>query len=299
MLSARGRVRLAAALSLLVMASCAAPSPTPSVVPSASPSPAEGSASPSIEPSASASASASAQATAPTASLPVYGFQDILQIEVDRLPVRVAPLSHMPLATGWRDGTTEIGDVRLDTGDFVSVDLGPLHVGDTTWYRVRPAENAQLDVSSVVWDTKFDGPNGVEAGWIAAAEGDEERVSLFQEAVHEPFLDGLPLLVSATGDLETETFEGYDRYLIEWAYASVDEQPEHCGFYVALVTPDRTASFVILDQGYSGVGAFHEGVAEIGGGDGVPVVGEDFVPVFLLTASECTWSIRLEGVPHG
>ena len=295
MVTERAGGRLAV-LGILVLASCASPpSPTPSVAPTLSASPAEGSSAPTTEPPSSASP----EATTPASSLPQYAFQDILQIEVDRLPVRVAPLSHMPLATGWRDGTTEVGDVRLDTGDFVSVDIGPLRIGDTTWYRVRPAENGQLDVSSIVWDTKFDGPNGVEPGWIAAAVGDEVRVSLYEEAAHEPFLEGLPLLASATGDLDTDTFEGYDKYLIEWAYASVDEQPDQCGFFVALVTPDRSASLVLLDQGYSGVGAFHEGIAEIGAGDGVPVVGEDLVPLFLVVASGCTWSIRVEGVPHG
>jgi hypothetical protein len=279
---------------MLVLASCTA-TPTPTANPSASVRPAEESSAPTTEPSSPASPEATAQAF----SLPQFGFQDILQIEIDRLPVRVAPLRHMPLATGWRDGTTEIGDVRLDAGDFVSVDLGPLRIGDTTWYRVRPAEDGQLDVSSIMWDTKFDGPNGVEPGWIAAAVGDEARVSLYEEAAHEPFLEGLPLLASAVGDLETDEFEGFDKYLVEWAYASVDEQPQQCGFYVALVSPDRSASLVLLDQGYSGVGAFHEGIAEIGAGDGRPVVSEDFAPLFLLVASGCTWSIRLEGVPHG
>lgn len=290
----------AIALSLLVLASCASP-PTPTPEPSASdaaPS-AETSHAPVSSPSTSASASASAPSPTPASGSPEFGFEDILRIEVDRLAVRVAPLSHMPLATGWQDGITDVGDVRLDSGDFVSVDLGPLRIGDTSWYRVRPAENGQLGVSSVVWDTKFDGPNGMEPGWIAAVAGDEERVSLEAAAVHEPFLDGLPLLVSAVGDLESDTFEGYDKYLIEWAYASVDEQPEHCGFYVALVTPDRSASLILLDQGYSGVGAFHDGIAEIGGGDGVPLVGDDFMPLFLVVASQCAWSVRIEGVPHG
>lgn len=250
-------------------------------------------------PTTEPSSSTSPVPTAPATTLPQYGFEDILEIEVDRLPVRVAPLSHMPLATGWRDGVTEVGDVRLDIGDLVSVDLGPLRIGDTTWYRVRPAEDGQLGVTSVVWDTKFDGPNGVEPGWIAAAVGEEARVSLYQEAAHEPFLEGLPMLVSATGDLDTDTFEGYDKYLVEWAYATVDEQPDPCGFFVALVTPDRSASLVLLDQGYSGVGAYHEGIAEIGAGDGVPVAGEELGPLFLVVASGCTWSIRLEGVPHG
>jgi hypothetical protein len=280
-------------LCLLILASCTSTkTPTPS--PSASAPPAEGSS----EPSAEASSSASPEASAPSAVLPQYRFEDILQIEVDRLPVHVAPLSRMPLATAWLDGSTEVGDVRLDAGAFVSVDLGPLQIGDTTWYRVRPAENGQLDVSSVVWDTKFDGPNGIEPGWIAAAVGDEERVSLFEEAVHDSFLEGLPLLASAVGDLETDTFEGYDKYLIEWAYATVDEQPAQCGFYVALLNTDRSASLVVLDQGRAGVGAFHEGIAEIGSGDGVPVVGEVFAPLFLLVASGCAWSIRLDGEPH-
>lgn len=225
-----------------------------------------------------------------------FAFEDILVVEASSVPVRIAPLATVPLATGWQDGLTDIGEVMLRTGDYVSVDLGPLHIGDTAWYRVLPAENGVLHAGSMMWDVRLDGPNGVEAGWIAAAVGADANVSLQQAAAEESGLDGLPLLASATGDLESDTFQGLERYLVEWAYASLDGQPTQCGFYVALVTEDRSASLVVIDRGHTGVGAYHEEIAEFGAGDGRPVVGEIFGPLFLSVASGCTWSIRVQGL---
>lgn len=219
-------------------------------------------------------------------------------MDVDTLPVRVAPLPSMPLATGWQDGVTDIGEVRLHEGDYVSVDLGPLRIGDTTWYRVLPAENAQLHASTVVWDTSFDGPNTGEAGWIAAAIGGEANVSLHEPTDPESPLEGLPLLLSATGDHESGLIEGSDEYFIEWAYASTDGQPAPCTFYVALITEDRTASVVILDLGHMSVGAYHDGAAAFGPGDGQPVVGDGFVPLVVYVASGCTWSLSVQAVSN-
>jgi hypothetical protein len=234
----------------------------------------------------------------PPSDLAGFEFEDILRVEVDALGVQVAPLTHMPLATGWQDGITDIGEVRLNTGDYVSVELGPLRIGDTTWYRVLPAENAELHASTVWWDTKFDGPDDVEPGWIAAAIGDDAFVTLQQSTEPESFLDGLPLLASGAGDYESGPIEGSDLYVIEWAYVADDGQPAQCGFTVSMAAGDSAAEVVILDLGRTGVGAYHDGAAEIGAGNRTPVVGDDFSPLLLRISSGCSWTVRLQGVPH-
>jgi hypothetical protein len=55
-----------------------------------------------------------------------FGFSDILRVEVNGLAVRVSPTLSSPLA----QGIERAGDVRLDAGDYVSVELGRLAIGD-------------------------------------------------------------------------------------------------------------------------------------------------------------------------
>jgi hypothetical protein len=282
------------------MGCSADPTATPSVSPRSPAASAQASVQPSPEESGPAESSSPSPSTAPSAQAggPAFEFEDILRVDVETLPVRVAPLPSMPLATGWRDGVTDIGEVRLREGDYVSVELGPLRIGDTTWYRVLPAENAQLHASTVIWDTSFDGPTSAEAGWIAAAIGPEANVSLHESTDPQSSLEGLPLLMSGTGDVESGPIEGSDRYFIDWAYASTDGQPAPCTFYVALVTEDRSASVVILDLGHTSVGAYHDGAAEFGPGDGQPVVGDEFVPLVVHVASGCAWSLSVQPVSN-
>lgn len=228
-------------------------------------------------------------------TLGAFGYEDILRVEVDGLAVRIAPFSHMPLATGWEDGTRNIGEVRLSAGDYVSVDLGPLQIGETTWYRVWPAENAQLHYSTLWWDTKNDGANPVEPGWVAAAVGDDAYLSLHAHTAREPWLDGLPLLLSGTGDYESDAFEGFDLYSIDWAYV-IDEQLAPCDLTASIANIDGSESMVVVDS--STIGAYQEGADGIGAGDRAPVVGTDFVSLVLRISSGCEWTLRLEALPH-
>jgi hypothetical protein len=199
----------------------------------------------------------------------------------------------MPLATGYRDGTN-IGDVRLNAGDYVSVELGPLTLGDTTWYRVWPAEGGQLHYSSVWWDTKGDGGNPVEPGWIATDIGTTSHVSLATDSEREPWLDGLPLLLAGTGPFETAPFEGTDYYSVDWVYA-IDDQLAPCEFTVEMVSADRSSVEVVSS---STIGAFESGSTRAGRADGTPVVGAELGPLVLRISSGCEWVVRVEGVPH-
>jgi hypothetical protein len=128
--------------------------------------------------------------------------------------------------------------------------------------------------------------------------GDEALVTLHESTEREPFLDGLPMLASGAGAYESGLFDGFDLYLIEWAYAADDGQPAQCGFTVSMAATDSNAEVVILDLGRTGVGAFHSGAAEIGAGVGAPVVGDSFSPLLLHISSGCSWTIKLQGVPH-
>lgn len=219
----------------------------------------------------------------------------ILRVAVNRLAVRVAPYTNMPLATGWTLDGKSIGEVRLNVGDYVSVDLGPVKIGDTTWYRVWPAEGGQLHYSTVSWDTKNNGSNPVEPGWVAAAVGDVAYLTLHEGVEPDPTFSGLPLLVSGTGGYLSGPLESTDLFVLQWVYL-IDGQTAPCDFTVTLAPDGGGEEVVAVDT--STVGFFEESRVVLGAGDGTPIVGTGFEPFRLGVTSGCEWSLRLEPQPH-
>lgn len=240
-------------------------------------------------PSPSPSLGASPSEPEPDGSLlEGFGWNDILRVEVNGLAVRRAPYTHIPLAIGYRLDGTSTGEVRLNAGDFVSVDLGPVQIGDTTWYRVWPAEGGQLNYSSVWWDTQNNGPNPVEPGWVAASVGTDSYLTLHEAFEDDPQSSGLPatLLVSGIGDYLSEPQDGFDLYWLRWAYL-IDEQGAPCEFSVTLV-PVGGAGLLAVSE--SLIGAFEEG--------STPVMRESFDPYQLAVSSDCEWTLRLQPGGH-
>jgi len=128
-----------------------------------------------------------------------FHLDDILRVEVNSLAVRVKPYTSVPLATGSTfDGTklNSIGPVRLNVGDYVSVELGPVKIGDTTWYRVWPAEGGRLHYGLTSWDTNGQVDDGTEPAWVAASVGSDVYLTLHEAAHPEPWMSGLPLLAA-------------------------------------------------------------------------------------------------------
>ena len=284
----RTSVVAAVCTSVLLLACESVASPS-----SQSPTPAPSAiSSPTMEPTLTPSTS---ETTASGEILNGFGLNDILRVDVNRLAVRVAPYTDMPLATGWTLDGTSTGDVRLNIGDFVSVDLGPVKIGDTTWYRVWPAEGGQLMYSTVWWDTKDNGANPVEPGWIAAAVGPDVYLTLHEAFHAEPWLSSLPLLASGTGDYDSGPLEGFDLFQLRWIYL-IDDQIAPCDFRVALEPVAGGEEVVAVET--STLGAFEEGSVGLGNGDRTPVVGEGFEPFKLRVATGCEWSLLLEPQAH-
>jgi hypothetical protein len=284
----------ATGVSILLVACTAVASPTTSPV---SAEPTESSA-----PSASAAASPS-QGAASGELLEGFAWNDILRVEVNALAVRVGPYTDLPLATAYTwDGATltfqAIGEVTLNAGDFVSVDLGPIQIGDTTWYRVWPAEGGQLHYSTVNWDTKNNGGNPVEPGWVAASVGPDIYMTLHQAFEHDPFATGgLPptLLVSGIGDYVSGPIEAHDLFVLSYVYV-IDDQLAPCDFTVTVEPVAGGEGVVVVSK--STIGAFEEGGEGLGTGDRTPVVGEAFEPFHVRVSSGCEWSLRLEAAGH-
>jgi hypothetical protein len=245
----------------------------------------------SVEPTESLAPSP-ARSASPSPGTPIgdvlegFGWNDILSVEVNDLAVRRAPYTSMPLATGHTLDGASIGEVRLDAGDYVSVDLGPVQIGDTTWYRVWPAEGGQLHYSTVSWDTQNNGAIG--PGWVAASVGPNIYLALHQAFESDPGATGLPhtLMVSGTGDYLSAPQDGFDYFGLYWVYL-IDDQGAPCDFVV-------TVGPVGDGQGVVAVSKSLEGAFE----EGQTTVNRDFAPYQLAVASGCEWSLRLEQFGH-
>jgi hypothetical protein len=272
---------VAALLVAALLAGCTSPTPSPSA------------SAPNLVPSPSSSASPS-DAASPSAAelggqlLEGFGYTDVLQVDVDGLAVRTAPDVNAPLATGHRVDGTSIGDVRLNRGNVVRVDLGPFQIGETTWYRVWPAE-APSGLTTISWDTNGTVPNPVEPGWVAASVGTAEYLSLHEAADLDPDTTGglpLPLLISGIGDYLSEPQDGFDLYLLFWALA-IDDQAAPCDFTVTLVPGGGSGGDTAVDV--SLVEAFEEGQVQ---------VNRSPEPYQLAVSSGCEWSLVLEALGH-
>ena len=167
------------------------------------------------------------------------------------------PKPQSPLAQGIKrvthdtapDTLTSAGDVRLEAGDYVSVDLGPLAIGDVVWYRVWPAEDAQLHYSTLWWDTNGDDPvGGVNPGWVASSVGEDQYLTLYRPTDPSEYeawsAEGpMTLMASGTGNYVSEPYVQHDLFDFEWA-AAVDDQSAPCSFSVTLL-PENGAEPVI------------------------------------------------------
>jgi hypothetical protein len=229
-----------------------------------------------------------------------FHFDDILKIQVNRLAVRSAPtkaarLLHQYLILGTT--VSDLGEVRLNKGNFVKVQLGPLQVGDITWYLVWPAANAKLDDQTTNWYDKAPMAGQPVPGWIATAVGSAKYVSLERrptaaqiEAVEAP-----GLVVAGTGNYVSPPMPRHDAFQFYWAI-SPHQPGAECQFKVSLVPND--ADFSNLD--IAGTSTTSVKVSPLNGtAESWPEAGVSTWTTFTLEiASTCNWAIRLIRLEH-
>jgi hypothetical protein len=234
--------------------------------------------------------------------VPATDFQywDILRVEVSGPAVREAPMlsSHLLQAVpvGGVPAGEPLGDVRLDAGDFVSVHLGPLPIGDTVWYLVWPAEDARLGYSTVWWDdVPVDG--GVRPGWVAASVGKDQYLTLYRRSETSPIEQGF-LVVSGTGDHESGPQARHDLFAFNWAVA-VDDSPSPCAFSVTLVPEDGAAPVVAVETSTTDVkqGAMSGSGSQVETPWG-PSAGGSWDSFTVSISSGCTWAVGLWPAGH-
>jgi len=256
--------------------------------------------------SPTADQSVAAASTPGSSVITGFEFSDILQVQVDGLAVREAPSLTSDMAQGYRyDGATYVptGDVRLGAGDFVSVHLGPLPIGDTIWYLVWPAEEGRLNYSpSGSWDSNGSSPSvsGNDPAWVAASVGEDDYLTLNRrpEPSEIEQFGSVGLTLSGTGDYESEPLARTDLFSFNWAVAA-DDHPAPCEFMVTLVPDDGTEPMVAVEASTTDV---EQGPVT---GSGSPLdwprgtsAGGPADTFTVSITSGCTGAVGLKPLPH-
>jgi hypothetical protein len=296
--------RLLGVLGILaIVAGCSSPQASPGASTNTTGAPADTGAlvtpPPTLSPTPSAGP-ASTLASPGSVTTDGFHFDDILKIQVNRLAVRTAPTKTAKLAHQYLIlGTTasDLGEVRLNTGNFVKVQMGPLHVGNITWYLVWPAAGAKLDDQATNWYDQAPLAGQPVPAWIATAVGTAKYVTLERrpttaqiEAVEAP-----GLVVAGTGNYASAPMPRHDAFLLYWA-ATVTGSTTTCAFNVQLVPDDPDFDPLIgVDTSTTSVKA----AAAAGAALPWAVAASSTWATFTLhVTSSCGWAIRLLRLEH-
>lgn len=229
-----------------------------------------------------------------------FRFDDILKIQVNNLAVRAAPaktarLVHQYLILGAT--ASDLGEVRLGTGNFVKVQLGPLQVGDITWYLVWPAANAKLDDQATNWYDQAPLAGQPVPAWIATAVGTAKYVSLERRptAAQIQAVEAPGLVAAGTGNYTSAPMPRHDAFQLYWAITS-PASGGACPFVVSLVPGD--ADFNAIDVQDTSTSSVK--VSPLNGSAAAwPDAGAATWTTFTLQiSSTCRWAIRLVRLEH-
>lgn len=286
--------------ALLIVAGCS--TPEASVAPSAAEATPETTAGPTLTPISTSTAAPATQAPGPTGTLSKNGFRfdDILKIGVNSLAVRVAPtrtarLVHQYLVLGTK--ASDLGEVRLNKGDQVKVQMGPLIVGTTTWYLVWPASGGSLNDQTSNWYDAKPLAGQPVPGWLATSVSGNAYATLARRpttaeiaAVEDP-----GLVVAGTGNYVSPPLPRHDAFQLYWA-ATAAGTNESCSIKVALVPDDADFDPLgVLDTTTTSVKV--SGLT--GDREAWPDAGSSTWSSFSLQiTTTCRWAVRLIRLEH-
>jgi hypothetical protein len=240
---------------------------------------------PNATPSHAPTATATTQPSDP-ALFTGFQYSDIVRVEVNGLAVRHEPSLTSPLVQGIRvvgvPAPEPIGEVRLNPGDFVSVHLGPLPIGDIVWYLVRPAEDGRLGYSTISWE-----------GWAAASVGQDQYWTLHRRPAPEEYESWPPggphtFMVAGTGDYDSGPQPRHDLFVLTWAIAA-DDHPAPCAFSVSLVPENDATGVVVVETSTSDVEQGPTFPSTPWG----PSAGGSWDSFTVSIRSGCTWAMTL------
>jgi hypothetical protein len=222
---------------------------------------------------------------------------------VNGLAVREAPMVTSPIAQGYQfDGVQSwepVGEIRLNAGDSVWVQLGPMPIGDTVWYLVWPGEG------QVPWDSNgdFETVGGWDPAWVAAAVGEDEYLSLYRRSdpsENTPWPTGGPqtLMIAGTGDYMSDPQVQHDLFGLSWA-VTADDHPSPCAFEVTLLPDDAAEPVLAVDVSTSGFEQGPQtGPSAVLNTPWEPSAGSSSSSFTVSISSGCTWAVMLWPLAH-
>ena len=261
---------------------------------------------PTIEPTPIATAAPTATSTPGATPHLNAGFlySDILRVRVNALAVRKQPKRAAGLLHEYDiladPAPRDLGEVRLNKGDFVSVHLGPLPVGDTTWYLVWEAKGGNLHDSDHGWYARppFDG--SLVPGWSAVKVGSASYMALERHPSREEIENFQPIGVNLAGygSWSSDLQPRHDGFVFDWA-AAAPTQGTSCDFAVRLFPEDAGAApFVALPK-------LSLNQVKVGPVDGtfinapwLPIPEGSWDQFRLVVDSTCNWAVRLTPLHH-
>ncbi len=245
--------------------------------------------------SASAATTAPSSAPATPAATPIvnpgFKFGDVLKIQVNSLAARIAPkrsaaLVHAYDITG--PAPVDGGLVRLDKGALVSVELGPVPVGDTVWYLVWPLPGGAQ------WYTTPPMDGSPVPAWVAASVGSAVYVQLDHAGGGDP---SGSVGAAGRGDYVSAPQPRHDVFQLKWA-AATPSSGESCSFKVVLVPSDADFDPKVAIQTTTTT-------VKVGplGGTGVraswlPAPAGSWETFTVAVTSTCNWAFRLVRLEH-
>lgn len=181
---------------------------------------------------------------APTAILNAgFRFGDILKVQVNSLAARIAPKRTAALVHAYDlSGPAPIdgGTVRLDKGDLVSVELGPVPVGDTVWYLVWPAPGSRLRPGGMEWYATAPPAGSPGPAWMAASVGGNVYLQLDRHptlAEIEAAFGSAGLSAAGQGTFVSAPQPRHDGFELGWGAATLASGTD-CSFKLSLVPAD-------------------------------------------------------------
>jgi hypothetical protein len=260
-------------------------------------------------PSAAAGASSGPATIGPTATPaatpllnPGFLFGDILRVQVNSLAARIAPKRAAALVHAFDiSGPAPIdgGSVRLDKGDFVSVELGPVPVGDTVWYLVWPAAGAKLHPGGLEWYMTPPMAGQPGPAWMAASVGGDVYLKLERHpAAAEIAAFGAPgVMAAGRGSYVSEPQPRHDAFQLGWAAATPSSGTD-CTLKIALVPADAdVAPKVALETSTTSVKVAPLEAVNVGA-PWLPAAADSWTTFTINVTGTCNWAFHLVRLEH-
>ncbi|HEY4227921.1 MAG TPA: hypothetical protein VGM49_06250 [Candidatus Limnocylindrales bacterium] len=247
-LRTNARWRLAGSLGVMLLC-VACSSPTSSATPGTSAAPIPSNAAPPTAPLITLTplpspTTAVVATPAPTGTLTTDGFRfdDILKVQVNSLSVRVAPIRTARLVHQYLIlGTTasDLGEVHLNKGDQVKVQIGPVRIGDTTWYLVWPAHDGELNDQITNWYDAAPLKGQPVPAWIAASVNGTSYMTLQRRPTSAEIeaVEPVGLLAAGAGNYTSPAMPRHDAFQLYWAAAAATSGTS-CSMQLQLVPDD-------------------------------------------------------------